>query len=264
MLKEKKLFLFDIDGTIALEEQLFDGTMDLLTHIANIGGTAMYISNNSTKSREDYVAKFANWDIQVPPHYFITASYVTCLYMKAKYKAEKIFVIGTRSFIEELRAFGLSVTEDPDPDVACVLVGFDSELTYKKLENACKLLSDPNIDFLSTSPDLRCPVSFGFIPDCGSICQMIINAVNRKPFIIGKPNPLMIELCLRESGHSKEETLVIGDRLYTDIAVGINAGVETAVVLTGEAKQGDLATTKFPPDFAFSTIRDLYDEIIEE
>ena len=264
MLKEKKLFLFDIDGTIAVEEQLFDGTMDLLKHIENIGGIAMYISNNSTKSREDYVRKFANWNIQVPPSYFITASYVTCLYMKAKYKSDKIFVIGTRSFIEELRAFGLSVTEELESDIACVLVGFDSELTYKKLENACQLLSHSDIDFLSTSPDLRCPVSFGFIPDCGSICQMIVNATSRKPFVIGKPNPLMIELCIRESGHSKEETLVVGDRLYTDIAAGINAGVETAVVLTGEAKQADLAKTKFPPDFAFTTIRDLYDEMIDE
>lgn len=264
MLKNKKLFLFDIDGTIALDDKLFDGTMDLLTYISNNGGTSMYISNNSTKSREDYVAKFANWDIQVPTKHFMTASFVTCLYMKAKYKTEKIFVIGTQSFVEELRASGLYVTEDPETDVSCVLVGFDRELTFKKLENACQLLSNHKIDFVATSPDLCCPVSFGFIPDCGSICQMISNAVNRKPFVVGKPNPLMIELCIRESGHSKEETLVVGDRLYTDIASGINAKVDTAVVLTGEATQADLGDTKFPPDFAFATIRDLYEEIIEE
>ena len=264
MLKNKKLFLFDIDGTIAVGDQLIDGTSELLAYIDNIGGIAMYISNNSTLSCESYVQKFAAWDLCVPEKYFVTASYATCLYMKIKYKDQKIFVVGTKSFVQELNEFNLSITEVPDDDVSCVLVGYDSELTYQKLSDACLLLSRDNVNFVATSPDLRCPVPFGFVPDCGSICQMITNASGRKPFIVGKPNPLMAELCLKESGFSKDETLIVGDRLYTDIAIGINAGIETALVLTGETSQSDLTNTRYLPDFAFPSIRDLYHEIMED
>ena len=258
MLKEKKYFLFDIDGTLAVGETLYDGTKEFLEWIEQSGGRSFYITNNSTKSRKDYVDKFARWGIHTVEDQFMTASYAACLYMKEQYAGKKVFVLGTPSFLEELKEFEIQVTEEADPDVACVLVGFDDTLRYEKLSKACELLFREGIEFLGTNPDLRCPAPFGYIPDCGAICGMLRDTVGRSPEFIGKPNRVIADLCAEQCGGSLEEFLVVGDRLYTDIACGINAGMETAVVYTGEADEEEVRTSRWKPDYCFDTIRDLY------
>jgi HAD superfamily hydrolase (TIGR01450 family) len=261
MLRDKKLFLLDIDGTIALDTTLIDGTLEFMNYILSIGGKYIFITNNSTKSIEDYITKFEKFKIKVDETSFVTSSYATALYLRKTYKDKKIFVLGTKSFIEELRRFDINVTENQDNDIVCAVVGFDNELNYKKIENICELLLTRDIDYIATNPDLVCPTSSGFVPDCGSICEMIGHAVKREPLYIGKPNKTIIEMCLKQTGFTKEETLVIGDRLYTDIACGINAGVDTAVVFTGEAVEEDLKDTEFKPTYSFKTIKELYKEI---
>ncbi len=258
MLQEKKYFLFDIDGTLAVDETLFFGTRDLLEYIDAIGGRSFYITNNSTRSRKDYVEEFARWGIKADRDQFMTASYVTCRYLKDTYAGQTVFVLGTPSFVEEVKSCGLTVTEQVRPDAACVVVGFDNTLTYEKVNAACELLFRPQVDFVATSPDLRCPTSYGFMPDCGSICRMLTGATDRKPYVVGKPDRMMVDLCREQVSADASEVLVVGDRLYTDIACGINAGVETALVFTGEAKRSDLADTPYPPDYTFASVEDLY------
>lgn len=258
MLKKKKLFLFDIDGTIALGNELLPGTRELLDYITGIGGKALYITNNSTKSRKDYVKKFEKWNLLVPEEHFVTAAYAACLYLKEHYDDRKLFVLGTRSFVQELRGWGLWVTEEVEPDTACVVVGYDNELNYGKLEKACELLFREEIDYVATNPDLCCPAPFGFIPDCGAICNMLYDAAGRRPEYIGKPNRKIVDICLKQTGFTGSETLVVGDRLYTDIACGIGAGVETCVLLTGEAKRKDLADTAYKPTYCFENVEELY------
>ena len=261
MLQEKRLFLFDIDGTLALGDALFDGSKALLQYIEQVGGMSYFITNNSTKSGADYVKKFKKWGIDTAERQFITAGYLTIRYLKAQFAGQKIFVVGTRSFVSELRGQGLRVTERPEPDVGCVLVAFDNELTYQKAADACALLQrQPEIPFLATNPDLRCPVPFGFVPDCGAICNLITGAVDRAPKFLGKPSEEVVALCLADSGFRPEQTLVVGDRLYTDIACGIAGGVETCVLFTGEAKPEDLPNTAFPPTYAFETVRGLLEQ----
>ncbi|MCE5220664.1 MAG: HAD-IIA family hydrolase [Clostridium sp.] len=261
MLKDKKLFLLDIDGTILLDTTLIDGTLDFMNYVLSIGGKYIFITNNSTKSIEDYIIKFEKFKIKVDETSFVTSSYATALYLREKYEDKKIFVLGTKSFIQELRTFNVNVTEEQDDDIACAVVGFDNELNYKKIENICELLLTRDIDYIATNPDFVCPTSFGFIPDCGSICEMIGHAVKREPLYIGKPNKTIVDMCLKQTGFTKEETLVIGDRLYTDIACGINSGVDTAVVFTGEATKEDLIDTEFKPMYSFDTIKELYQEM---
>ncbi len=260
----KKLFLFDIDGTIAIDNDLLDGTMDLLHYIDSVGGRAIYITNNSTKSRKAYVEKFARWNIQAGEDRFITASYATTVYLREHHRKDKIFVLGTASLVGELREEGFLVTEEIEPDVAVVLVGFDNELTYSKVEKACELLlTRPHIPYLATNPDLCCPTGFGSVPDCGAICKMLECAVGRQPLFLGKPSPAIVAFCLEQTGFTKEETLVVGDRLYTDIACGLNAGVDTAVVFTGEAKPEDCIETEYKPTYQFPTVRELYEQCIK-
>lgn len=263
MLKDKKYFLFDIDGTLAVDDVIFDGSRELISYIDRIGGRSFYITNNSTKSRKDYVEKFRRWGICTDEMQFMTASYAACRYLKKRYGGKKLFVVGTPSFVEELKDAGLAVTEQTEADVACVVVGFDRTLTYGKVEAACELLFRPGMDYVATNPDLCCPVSYGFVPDCGGICEMLKAATGRKPYYVGKPDAGIIDICLEQVDGRKEEALVVGDRLYTDIACGIRAGVETALVYTGEAKREDLEETRFMPDYTYENIRRMYEEITE-
>ncbi len=262
MQNNKKLFLFDIDGTIAVGDTLYDGSKDLLDYIDAIGGKAYYITNNSTKSGADYVRKFKDsFGLSSTEEQFVTSGFMTIQFLKKHYADKKIFVLGTASFIHELKKNGLTVTEEVDSDIACVLCGYDSELNYQKLISICQVLSTTDVPFYATNPDLCCPIDFGFIPDCGAICKMIEYSTGKVPVYLGKPAKEVCELCLDLSGFSKEETLVVGDRLYTDIACGINAGVETCVVYTGEATPEEVAKSPYKPTYAYADIRHLYEAL---
>lgn len=264
-LKNKKLFLFDIDGTLAVGDTLYDGSADLLSYIDSIGGKAYYITNNSTKSNLDYVIKFRNaFGLETTEEQFVTSGYMTIRFLKEHFANKKIFVLGTASFVEELRKNNLCVTEVCETGIDCVVVAYDSELNYDKLTEVSRVLFTMDVPFYATNPDLRCPIDFGFIPDCGAICDMITQTTGKTPTYLGKPSKEVVNLCLQLSGFSREETLVVGDRLYTDIACGINGEVDTCVVYTGEATPEDIADTPYKPTFVFDTIKDLYNACVAE
>lgn len=262
-LKNKKLFLFDIDGTLAVGDTLYDGSRELLEYIDRIGGRAYFITNNSTKSGSDYVERFRQtFGLETTEDQFITSGYMTLQFLLEHYRDRKIFVLGTASFVTELQKNGLRVTETCEAGIDCVVAAYDNELNYGKLTEACQVLFTMDVPFYGTNPDLRCPIDFGFIPDCGSICDMITAATDKKPVYLGKPSRAIVDLCRERSGFTKEETLVVGDRLYTDIACGINGGVDTCVLFTGEAQPEDMADTKYPADYAFDTVRDLLNALL--
>ena len=261
-IKSKKLFLLDIDGTVSFDATPFDGTLDFCEAVRKKGAKYIFITNNSTKSNKDYVDKFLKMGIDVDESNFITATSATIIYLKENFDGKLIYVMGTKSFIDELVAHGIKVTEDPDSGADAVLVAYDSELSYDKLVKTCKILETTDVPFLGTNPDLVCPVGFGYVPDCGSICKMVSEACKREPLYIGKPSDVMVRVAMEENGASHEDTVVIGDRLYTDIACGINGGVDTIVVFTGEAKFEDLADTEFKPTYYCENIRSIYEAII--
>lgn len=263
-LKNKKLFLFDIDGTLAVGDTLYAGSAELLKHIEAIGGKAYYITNNSTKSGADYVKKFRTaFGLETAEEQFITSGYMTIRFLKKHFADKKIYVLGTASFVAELRKNDLIITEAAEDGIDCVVVAYDSELTYAKLTDACKVLLTTDVPFYATNPDLRCPIDFGFIPDCGAICDMLTATTDKTPIYLGKPSKEVVDLCLTLSGFSREETLVIGDRLYTDIACGINGEVDTCVVFTGEATPDDIIDTPFKPTYAFENIRELLHHMLQ-
>lgn len=257
-LQGKKLFLFDIDGTIALGDTLLQGSRELFGYIDSIGGKSIFTTNNSTKSQKAYVEKFRRWGLRAGEEQFVTSSYISCLYLKQHFPQELVFALGTASFVEELRQHGLHVTETPEPGIGCVVVGYDDELTYRKLVNTCEVLEGREVPYFATNPDLRCPTPFGFVPDCGAICHMLQDATDKTPTFLGKPNPYLVEVCLQQTGFTKDQTVVVGDRLYTDIACGLHAQVDTCLLFTGEAQPDDLSHTSFPPTWSFSSIWDLY------
>lgn len=259
-LKSKKLFLFDMDGTIYNEKTVFDGTHQLLNHINSISGKYIFVTNNSSKSVVDYNENINRLGIDAAGDNFFTSIEATILYLKKNYAYAKVYCQGTKSLVNTLEREGIDVTEKMEK-VDVVLVGFDTELTSQKLRNTCEILLTQNVDFIATNPDLRCPVSFGFIPDCGSICAMISNATSKKPQYIGKPEPIMIEAVREKYNYKPEETVIIGDRLYTDIATGLNAGVDTICVLTGEATVEEIKRSVIKPTYTFYSVKEIWESL---
>ena len=256
-LKNKKLFLFDMDGTIYEEETVFDGTTALLNQIEKIGGKYVFITNNSSKSVVDYIKKVNRLGINGDIDNFFTSAQATVLYLKKNYPGKKVYCQGTKSLVQELIDAGINTTEEVEDDVDIVLVGFDTELTSAKLRKTCELLQR-DIPYIATNPDLRCPVNFGFIPDCGAICGAIEAATDKKPLFIGKPEPTMVDIVREKFGYSSEETVVIGDRLYTDIATGLNAGTTAICVLTGEATKEDILNGDIKPTLTFDSVKGIF------
>ncbi len=258
-LKNAKLFLLDMDGTIYLDNDLFDGVTDFLAHIKAIGGRYLFLTNNSSKSVNKYIEKLESLGIPSSADDFLTSTDATIVYLKPK-NYKKIYAFGTTSFKEQLKGASLPITDSLEDDVDCLLMGFDTELTFKKLEEACILLNR-GVDYIATNPDWVCPTWYGSVPDCGSVSEMLYNATKRRPKFIGKPHPEMALLAMDKTGFKKEETALIGDRLYTDIACGVNAKVNSVFVLSGEGTLKDLETSEVKPDYIFKDIKEILEFI---
>lgn len=255
-LRDKKLWLFDMDGTIYNENRLFDGTLELLNRIEELGGECVYVTNNSSKGLTDYVNKVTRLGIEADENSFFTSAQASVHYLKQNYKGKKVYCQGTKSLVNELLDSGIDVTEEVEP-VDIVLIGFDTELSTPKLRNTCEILSTQDVVYLATHPDWVCPVSFGYVPDCGSICQMLKNATGKWPKFIGKPEPNMINIAMDMRNRSIEETVVVGDRIYTDITSGYNAGVTTICVLTGESTLDDISKSDIKPTYTFHSVKEI-------
>ena len=257
-LKEKKLFLFDIDGTIALGDELLPGARELISYLRATGRRIFFTTNNSTKSREDYVRYFARHRIFINAEEIMTAGGLTLLFCKEHFKNKKIFLMGTPSLKQELESCGLTITEQYEEDIACVLVAFDTTLSFRKLEAASRILCNREVIFLASNPDLCCPTFFGAVPDCGSICEMLKNATGREPKFLGKPYPDIVNQCRKLAGVLREETILVGDRIYTDMACAENAGVEGILVLSGEATRKNALDCGLQIPYVFESVRELY------
>ena len=256
-LARKKLFLLDLDGTVYLEESLLPGAAEFLSYVREMGGAYRFLTNNSSRGVDAGMEKMHRLGIPAWREEFLTAVEATIHYLKMNRSPEDVYyAVGTESFCRQIAEAGFPVRQTPAEDVTVLLVSFDTTLTYQKVEDACRLLAR-GVDYLATNPDLACPTLFGFIPDCGAICQLLENATGRRPLFIGKPDPTMIQLAWEQTGYGAAETLMVGDRLYTDIACGVNAGTDTALVLTGEATAADAAISQTPPTAIYQDMAEL-------
>ncbi|MBQ3357125.1 MAG: HAD-IIA family hydrolase [Oscillospiraceae bacterium] len=260
----KKLFLLDMDGTIYLDEQMFDGTLDFLSYVRAIGGKYLFLTNNSSRSVQAYIEKMHRLGIETTADDFLTSVDALTVYLNAKdYRDKLLYGFGTASFRQQLADAGFRLTQDRDEAVDALICGFDTELTFQKLEDACILLNR-GVDFIAANPDWVCPTWYGYVPDCGSVCEMLFRATGRRPVFIGKPEPQMALLAMEKYGFSKEETLLIGDRVYTDIACGVRAGIDAALVLSGESTLKDVENSPEKPTHIYDNIRALLNDIIGE
>ncbi len=247
LLRSKRLYLFDMDGTLYLGDRLYPFTIELLNTLKETGRKYLFMTNNSSKSVEDYIKKLAKLGLCATREDFITSSQATAYYLRDNFPGRRLYVCGTQSLKEELKMEGFPVTERVD-ETEVIVMGFDTELTFQKLHDVSfLLLTRPGIPYIATNPDYVCPTEFGAVPDCGSVCDMIYNATKKRPLVIGKPSPLMPQLAMAQWGFFKEETAVVGDRIYTDVKSGLNAGITGILVLSGETDEAILNASDTRP-----------------
>ena len=258
IIKNMKLYLLDMDGTLYLGDRLYPFTKEFLARIRSTGGRYLFLTNNSSKSVGDYVEKLKRLGIEADREDFLTSSQATAYYLKKHHPGKRLYVCGTRSLKRELESEGFAVTEQAD-EAECIVMGFDTELTFQKLEDVSRLLLTRDIPYIATNPDLVCPTEFGSVPDCGSVCMMIRNATGKSPVVVGKPQPLMPQLAMEKLGVPKEQTCVIGDRIYTDVKSGLNAGVTGILVMSGETDEAILAASPDRPDLVLRDCGEILD-----
>ncbi len=261
LLKDKKLFLLDMDGTLYLGDRLFDGTIDFLKKIKEKGGQYLFLTNNSSKSAKAYVDKLARLGIDASEDEFFTSTNATIQLLQKEYPGTLFYVMGTASFVKELKEAGVRVTECASDEVGGVVISNDWELTFQKLHDVSYLLLR-DVPYLATNPDWVCPTDFGSVPDCGAFAQMLQHATGKLPRFIGKPQPEMLYAAMDKLGYTKDETVMVGDRVYTDIASGVRAGVDTVLVLSGEGTLEDVAKSVEKPTYIEQSVKTLLSKIV--
>jgi len=253
----KKHIVLDMDGTFYLGEKLLEGSLDFIHFLEISGCEYVFFTNNTSKSALDYVEKLYSLGLQVERNKIVTSGMVTLKYIKATFNDPRVFLLGTKALEHEFISSGVQLVNDK-PDI--VIVGFDTTITYEKLSTACTFVRNGCI-FLATHPDLNCPTETGFIPDCGAICSFITASTGVFPKYLGKPFKETLNYLLEHFQCKNDEMVFIGDRLYTDIAIGTNHNVASVLVLTGETKLKDLDNSAIKPDLVVNRLHDLIEYI---
>ena len=252
-LTKKSVYFFDLDGTIYLEDILFDGVLELIELLKKKKKKFYFLSNNSSKSTKDYLMKLKTLKIEISIENLILSQHPTIDYLK-KNSYERIFLMGTESLKKEFREQGFILTEN-DPEI--LVLAFDQELTYNRLTKASYLLQK-GIPYIATHLDDKCPTENGFIPDAGGIAALLYKTAERMPVVFGKPNKEMLLFKLKEIKVKPQDAVMFGDRLYTDIKMGLDAGITTCCVLSGETTLEMINKSKSEkPDFIINGIWDV-------
>ena len=242
-------FIVDLDGTTYLGDRAAPGARDFLQIALDTGYRYVFVTNNSSESGETYVAKLQRLGLPVASGQVLTSGESTAMFLRRS-GYTRLFVIGTPSLEQEMIRAGFRlVSEAPE----CVVLGFDKTLTYAKLEAGARFITR-GVAFVATHPDMVCPTEAGYIPDCGSMIALLQAATGVSPIVVGKPEPLLVEMALIKLGLPAGEVAVVGDRLYTDIAMARRAGTVGVLVLSGETTRAALAATPDKPDLVFDDL----------
>ena len=254
LLAPVRCFLLDMDGTFYLGNQLLEGSLDFLSALDATGRTACFLTNNSSKSARVYDEKLARMGVPERYRRVITSGHAAAHYCLKTFPGKSAWVLGNDMLKEELCAMGLRISEEA-PDY--VLIAYDTTLDYAKMTRVCDLVR-AGLPYVANHPDFNCPTETGFAPDIGAIIAFIEASTGRRPdIILGKPYRGIVEEALQVTGFAKENLAMVGDRLYTDIATGVNFGMTSILVLSGETTQSMLDASEIRPSAVFGRLSDM-------
>lgn len=253
-LPEVKAFLLDMDGTFFLGDKLLAGALQLLELLNEHGLPFSFLTNNSSRSKEEYIHKLVGLGLREEDARVFTSGDATIAYLKKHFTGKNVFLLGTSGLADSFKAGGIDLS-DTDPEV--VVIGYDTSLTYARLRDFCHFVRQ-GLPYIATHPDLNCPTPEGPAPDTGAMMSLVEASTGRKAdVVIGKPNPGIVNALAEEWGLEPKDLCMAGDRLYTDIALGSTAGVRTVLVLSGETRREDLEGSVFMPDLVCENLADL-------
>ncbi|MGN0997458.1 MAG: HAD-IIA family hydrolase [Candidatus Ventricola sp.] len=249
-----RCFLLDMDGTFYLGDRLIDGSLDFLAALARTGRTARFLTNNSSKSARVYADKLARMGVPEVYRDVISSGHAAAHYCMEHFPGKRCYLLGNPMLREEMLSMGLNVV---DGEADYVLVAFDTTLDYAKMTRVCDEIRAGK-PYIATHPDYNCPTETGFIPDMGAIMAFIEASTGRKAdVILGKPYRGIVDEALSRTGYRLDEMAMVGDRLYTDVATGVNHGMLGILVLSGEATMEDVKTSEVKPDLIFGRLADM-------
>ena len=265
-LSQVRHLALDMDGTIYSGGTLFEATLPFLAALPGLGIGHTFLTNNSSKSSRDYLTRLAKLGITARPEELYTSTQATIEYFhEERSQLKRLFILGTPSMIEEMTSAGFVSTADSaqdEPDA--VLVGFDTTLNYARLCRAAYWIGERK-PFIATHPDRVCPTDEPTVlVDCGAVCAALESATGRAPeVVLGKPDPCMIRGILRRHRLEPRQVAMVGDRLYTDMAMAQRAGAVGVLVLTGETKAHEAQQMVPAPDFMMSGLAELGERLRE-
>ena len=259
--------IFDLDGTIYLGEHLLPGALEAIPALRAAGKRLLFVSNNPLAPARLYAEKLTRLGMPTQPDEVITSGCVLGSYLAKHYPALRLYVIGEQSLKSELEAYGLMLVDaSPDTDprqvidprgIDTVVVSFDRTLDYRKLNIAYQALLN-GAYFFATNADKACPVPGGTIPDAGATIAYLEHISGRKlELLAGKPSPLILETALERMGLPAECCMMVGDRLETDMRMGQQAGMATALMLTGATTRAQAQVAENPPDYLLESLAEL-------
>lgn len=256
-LKEKKCFVLDMDGTIYLSSNVIPGADDFIRLLHARGIRAMFVTNNSSKNKAVYYERLRGMNIPCEKNDILTSGDAACRYVQKIKPHARIFLLGTPSLEKEFSDAGFMLTTRRDERIDFVVLGFDTTLTYEKLWIACDYVR-AGIPYIATHPDFNCPLpNNAFMPDTGAMIAFIQAATQRYPIVIGKPYPHMIDFVLSEYTLQKKDVVVVGDRLYTDIRMANDAGIDSILVLSGESTKEMCESSPCQPTYIVESVKDI-------
>jgi 4-nitrophenyl phosphatase len=249
-----RALILDMDGVLWRGDEQIGDLPWIFDRINQRGLKFSLVTNNATRTPDQYVQKLRGFGVDVSTDHVINSAQATAHYLLQKFpEGGSVFVIGEEGLVKALAEKNFVPAEE---DVKAVVVGLDRTLTYRALSRASMLIRE-GFPFLATNPDPTLPSPEGLIPGAGSILAALEAATGVKPVVIGKPQPEMYRLAIERMGSSVQETLVVGDRLETDIAGGQALGCPTAVVLTGASSEEEAWAWEPPPDIIASDLTNL-------
>lgn len=250
-LTQVRCFLLDMDGTFYLGEQLLEGSLQFIDVLRQQGREFLFLTNNSSKDSQQYAEKITRLGVSISPEKVLTSGEATAAHLQRQKPGARVYVVGTSALENEFLRCGF-VLGNEKPDFA--VLGFDTTLTYDKLWKLCDLVR-AGVPYIATHPDYNCPTETGFMPDIGAMIAFVKTSTGREPdLIVGKPNPLFVEKAAERVGVPVSAMCMIGDRLYTDIALGATAGIPTILVLSGETRAGEVVTSRYQPSYIFRNL----------
>ena len=247
-----KALVIDLDGSVYHGNSLIERA-DEAVNLLSESYEVVFLTNNSTRSREGVVEKLLNFGISCKKQQIITSGYAAARYIQARHESSRVYVIGAQGLKDELVEHNITLCED---DCTCVLVGLDKAFTYTKLHNALTFILRGAV-FIATNTDPFLITGDGIKPGAGSLVAALETASGKKPIVTGKPSAFITDLIVTHLNVKPHEILIVGDNLRTDILMGIKGGMRTALVLTGASTLNEIGELHIQPDYVFESISEL-------